>query len=320
MILNLFMFSCVVHPVVFLHRLCFHPSIIICNECTCLRLLGWHAPFYFFIPSMFAALGLHQFFNKPSNRYKDKDEVCGMDIPPNTMESDSATTLVLDSTTIFADDGLGRTPQRQSNRHASQLASANIKSMYAVVEGGCKSRVPQAPKRHTVGSPEAGDLNTGDPDYALIPLSESEADDEMPDLWDYVQPCPPSPISITDDDCDKEQDPLLSPCTARLERISLDADGDARASIEAKKKETPVKRIVKRARRATKERVPGRTYRWVENCFQTKEVLEPCTGLKKPLKPIGIWATCKLCLYKNPNVKPLGVKTKKPIAHRGLDV
>ena len=70
--------------------------------------------------------------------------------------------------------------------------------------------MPQAPKRHAVGSPEAGDLNTGDPDYAPIPLSESEADDEMPDLWDYVQPCPPSPISITDDDCDKEQDPSLS--------------------------------------------------------------------------------------------------------------
>ena len=93
-------------------------------------------------------------------------------------------------------------------------------------------------------------------DYAPIPLSESEADDEMPDLWDYAQPCPP-PISITDDDCDKDQDPLLSPCTARLERISLGANGDARGSIEAKKKEAPVKRIVKRARHARKERVPG---------------------------------------------------------------
>ena len=98
MILNIFMFSCVVHPVVFLHRLCFHPSIMICNECICLRLLGWHTPFYFFILSMFPTLGLHQFFNKRSNKYKDKDEVCGMDIPPNTMESDSATTLVQDST------------------------------------------------------------------------------------------------------------------------------------------------------------------------------------------------------------------------------
>ena len=90
----------------------------------------------------------------------------------------------------------------------------------------------------------------------------------------------------------------------------MGVDGDARASIEAKKKETPVKRIVKRARRATKERVPSRTYRWVENCFITKEVPDPLATLHKHLKPIGIWATCKLCLYKNPNVKPLGVKTK----------
>ena len=147
MIPNLFMFSCVVHPIVFLHRLCFYPSIMIYNECICLRLLGWHAPFYFFIPSMFLGLGLHRFFNKRSNTYKDKDEGCGMDIPPKTMESDSATTLVQDSTTIFADDGLWRTFQRRSNRHASQLATANIKLMYGVDEGGCKSRVPQSPKK-----------------------------------------------------------------------------------------------------------------------------------------------------------------------------
>ena len=82
MILNLFMFSCVVHPILFLHRLCFHASIMICNECICLQLLGWHAPFYFFIPSMFPALGLHQFFNKRSSTYKDKDEGLWMDVPP----------------------------------------------------------------------------------------------------------------------------------------------------------------------------------------------------------------------------------------------
>ena len=227
------------------------------------------------------------------------------------MESDSATTLVQDSTAIFADDGLGRTPQRRSNQHASQLASANIKSMYAVVEGGCKSRVPQAPKRHAVGSPEAGDLNTGDLDYAPIPLNESEADDEMADLWDYVQPCPPSPISITDDDCDKEQDPSLSPCTARLERISLGVDGDARGSIEAKKKEAPMKRIVKRARRARKERVPGRTYRWVENCFHTKEVLEPCTGQKKPLKPDWNMGNLQIVLVQKPQRQTVGCEDKK---------
>ena len=146
MILNLFMFSCVVHPILFLHRLCFHASIMICNECICLQLLGWHAPFYFFIPSMFPALGLHQFFNKRSSTYKDEDEGLCMDVPPNTMESDSATTLVQDNSAISADDGLWRTPQRRSNRHASQLVSGNMKLMYGVDEGGCMSRVPQAPK------------------------------------------------------------------------------------------------------------------------------------------------------------------------------
>ena len=142
MILNLFMFSCVLHPIVFLHRLCFQRSIMICNECICLRLLGWHAPFYFFIPSMFLALGLHQFFDKRSSTYKDKDDCFWMDVPPNTMESHSMTVLVQDSNAISADDGRWRTPQRWPNRHASQLASANMKSMYRVDEGGCMSRVP----------------------------------------------------------------------------------------------------------------------------------------------------------------------------------
>ena len=119
-----------------------------------------------------------------------------MDVPPNTMESDSATTWLQDSSAIFAgDDGLWRTPQRRSNRHASQLASANIKSMYGVDEGGCKSREPQAPKRLAVGSPEAGDVNAGDPDYAPITLTQSETDDEMQDLWDYAQRSPRSPIT-----------------------------------------------------------------------------------------------------------------------------
>ena len=47
----------------------------------------------FFIPSMFRALGLHLFYSKRSKKYKDKDEGGGMDIPPNTMESDLVTTL-----------------------------------------------------------------------------------------------------------------------------------------------------------------------------------------------------------------------------------
>ena len=87
----------------------------------------------------------------------------------------------------------------------------------------------------------------------------------MHNPWDDVQPSPHSPITITDDDCDKEQDPSLGPCTARLERISLGADGDTCGPIETNKKEALAKRILKRARRARKERVLGRTYRWVEN-------------------------------------------------------
>ena len=63
--------------------------------------------------------------------------------------------------------------------------------------------MPQAPKRQAVGFPETGDLNTCDLGYAPIILSKSEADDEMRDPWDDVQLSPRSPITITDDDCDK---------------------------------------------------------------------------------------------------------------------
>ena len=242
--------------------------------------VGMARSLLFFIPSMFLALGLHRFFEKRSNTYKDKDEGWGKDIPPNTMKSDSATLLVQDSVAISADDGLGRTPQRRSNRQASQVVSATIKSLYQVEQGGCKSQEPKAPKRQAVGSPEVGDLNTHDPNYAPIALSESEADGEMPKPWDDVQPSLGSPITITDNDCDKEQDPSLGPCTTPLERISLGADGDARACIEADKKEALAKRTVKRARRTRNERVLGRTYRWVENCFHKKEVLDPRAGHK----------------------------------------
>ena len=51
-----------------------------------------------------------------------------------------------------------------------------MKSMYGVDEGGCMSRVPQAPKRQAVGSPKTGDVNAGDPDYAPITLTQSETD------------------------------------------------------------------------------------------------------------------------------------------------
>ena len=109
--------------------------------------VGMARSLLFFIPSMFPALGLHLFYKKRSSTYKPKNESLGMDVPPNTMESDSATTLVQDSTAIFAEDGFGRTPQRQYNRHASQLASANIKSMYGVDEGGGASLGSLRPQR-----------------------------------------------------------------------------------------------------------------------------------------------------------------------------
>ena len=137
----------VLRPVVFFHCLCFNASIMICNECICLQLLGWHAPFYFFIPYMFPGLGLRRFFEKRFNTYKGKDEGWGKDIPPHTIESNSAATLVQHSVAISTDDGFGRTLQRRSNRQASQVASATIKSLYQVEEGGCKSREPEAPKR-----------------------------------------------------------------------------------------------------------------------------------------------------------------------------
>ena len=48
----------------------------------------------------------------------------------------------------------------------------------------------------------------------------------------------------------------------------------------------------------------------MENCSHKKEVADPCARFKKHPKPIAIWATCKLCLYKNPKAKAYGVKTK----------
>ena len=48
----------------------------------------------------------------------------------------------------------------------------------------------------------------------------------------------------------------------------------------------------------------------MENGFYKKEVPDPRVGLKKHPKPIAIWATCKLCLYKNPEAKVYGEKTK----------
>ena len=66
----------------------------------------------------------------------------------------------------------------------------------------------------------------------------------MRKLWDELQPSPGPPMSISDDNCDKEQHPSLGQCMANLERMSLGADGDAPACIEANKKEALAKRNV----------------------------------------------------------------------------
>ena len=127
-------------------------------------------------------------------------------------------------------------------------------------EGGrCKSQVAEAPKRHAVGSPGAGEFNNPNPEFVLGSESECE-DDDMRELWDELQPSPGSPISIYDDDWDKEQDPSLGLCTTHLERISLGANGDACACIEANKKEALAKRYVKRGKCTKRERVLGQTY------------------------------------------------------------
>ena len=170
------MLSYVVCPVVFFPCLWFHACILISNECICLQLLGWYTPFYFFIPSMFRALGLHLFYSKRSNKYKDKDEGAGMDIPPNTMESNSVTTLQQDRVAFSGDDAILGTPQRWSNRQAATFASSSIKSMLQQEGGRCKSRVAEVPKRLAVGSPKAGEFNNPDPEY--VPELESECEDD----------------------------------------------------------------------------------------------------------------------------------------------
>ena len=117
-------------------------------------------------------------------------------------------------------------------------------------------------------------------------------------------------MSISDDDWDKEQQQSLGRCTTNLKRMSLGADSDALACIEANKKETPAKRNVKRAKRTKRERVPGQTYKWVEKCYDVKKVLDQRPRLKKRSKVVGIWATCKLCKYQNPDARAYDFKTK----------
>ena len=87
------MLSWVVCPVVFFPCLWFHACILISTNAFASSCWDGTLPSSFFVPSMFRTLALHLFYSKRSNKYKDKDEGGGMDIPPNTMESDSLTTL-----------------------------------------------------------------------------------------------------------------------------------------------------------------------------------------------------------------------------------
>ena len=116
---------------------------------------------------------------------------------------------------------------------------------------------------------------------------------------------------ISTNDWDEEQHTTLSMCAASLKRMSQGPDCDAPACVDAKnvQKGSAAKRNVKRQKRTTRERGPGQTYKWVIPCCDMKEVSKPCPGYKKD-QVLAIWATCKLCKYKNPDFKAFGVKTK----------
>ena len=66
---------------------------------------------------------------------------------------------------------------------------------------------------------------------------------------------------------------------------------------------------MKRQKRTMRERGPVQTYKWVVPCYDMKKVSKPRPRYKKD-QVLTIWATCKLCKYKNPDFKAFGVKTK----------
>ena len=140
MILNLFMFSCIVCP------LCSSTAPLNCNECICLWLLGWYTPCYFFVVLISRALGLHRFYLVRSNKYKNKDEGGGPDIPPHPMGMDSVTTWQQDSIVVSGDKAIVGTPQRRSNQQADREANKAMKLQILAQDGSSKSRVGGAPK------------------------------------------------------------------------------------------------------------------------------------------------------------------------------
>ena len=64
-------------------------------------------------------------------------------------------------------------------------------------------------------------------------------------------------------DWDEKRHTSLGMCAINMKRMSLGPDRDASAWIEAKdvKKEPPAKRNVKRAKRTTRGRLPGHSYK-----------------------------------------------------------
>ena len=138
---------------VFFHSLCFDACILNCNECICLRLLGWYSPCYFFIASISHALGLHRFCSIRSNKYKDKRQGWGPDIPPHPMETNLVTTWQQDSIAVFGDEAIVGKPQRRPSLQAARKANKAMKSQILVEGGSGKSRLGDAPKKQAIGSP-----------------------------------------------------------------------------------------------------------------------------------------------------------------------
>ena len=146
--------------------------------------------------------------------------------------------------------------------------------------------------------------------YLLRSESKSE-DEDMCVVFDDEEPAPGPSNRISTNDWDEEQHTTLGMCAANLKSMSLDPDHDALAFIYATnvKKELTTKRNVKRQKCTTRERGPDQTYKWVVPCYDMNEVSKLCPRYKKD-QVLAIWATCKLCKYKNPDFKAFGVNTK----------
>ena len=132
----------------------------------------------------------------------------------------------------------------------------------------------------------------------------------------------PSPSNrISTNDWDEEQHTTLGMCTTNLKRMSLGPDCDALACVDAKnvKKELEAKRNMKRQNCTMRECGFGQTYKWVVSCCNMNKLSKLCLGYKKN-QVLIIWATCKLCKYRNPDFKAFGVKTKILNMHHCLDV